>query len=240
MGSLFATRIEIVVDENHFEENLYCRSGLHGEQSYLRDPLHKQSFLFTLLGYDSNSTISITPAVDDRMFVCCCIMDPDYTEHFLYRSYQDPSLEKTELSEEEKNRIVDYLLHETAIVKNLEINGHRYILSHTSAITDGKDRYTRDYADLMDVQDIVWNTGEDSTNFIAFKDDCDMPTTLISGHMISRRFSGNDDVYIEKYENGYTWMDIDCGCAMGEHYGQLSCLKIDDKTGEIVDTFYVN
>ena len=102
MGSLFATRIEIVVDENHFEENLYCRSGLHGEQSYLRDPLHKQSFLFTLLGYDSNSTISITPAVDDRMFVCCCIMDPDYTEHFLYRSYQDPSLEKTELSEEEK------------------------------------------------------------------------------------------------------------------------------------------
>ena len=144
------------------------------------------------------------------------------------------------LSEEEKNRIVDYLLHETAIVKNLEINGHRYILSHTSAITDGIDRYTKDYADLMDIQDIIWNTGEDSTNFIAFRDECEIPTTLISGHMISRRFSGNDDVYIEKYENGYTWMDIDCGCAMGEYYGQLSCLKIDEDSGEIVDIFYVS
>ncbi|MBR0419547.1 MAG: fructose-bisphosphatase class III [Erysipelotrichaceae bacterium] len=144
------------------------------------------------------------------------------------------------LSREDQKKIVNYLSQKTTVVRYLNINDHHYTLSHTSAPTDGNDLFTRDFDDLMDIQDIVWNVGYDSTNYIVYKEETDIPVTFISGHIISRRFTlSNDDVFIQKYPNGYTWMDIDCGCAMGENFGQLSCLKIDD-TGEIIDIMYVS
>ena len=61
------------------------------------------------------------------------------------------------LNEEKREDILAYL-YDTTIVKNLEINGHRYVLSHTGAPLDGKDLYTRDYFyDIMKIQDLVWN-----------------------------------------------------------------------------------
>ena len=139
-----------------------------------------------------------------------------------------------------RNRIVDYLIEQTAVILNLDLNGRRYILSHTSAISDGMDRYTRDYRDdLMKVQDIVWNMSADNTDAIADKPQAQVETFFISGHIISRRISGEDRVYAERYKNGYKWLDIDCGCAMGENYGDLACLAINDE-GKICRIYYVN
>ena len=139
-----------------------------------------------------------------------------------------------------KNEILNYLLNKTTVIRNLNIHDHRYILSHTSAVSDGIDRFTRDYSDdLMKVQNLVWNMSADNVESIIYKPKPEAPTTFISGHIISRRLHSSDDIYIEEYENGYKWIDIDCGCAMGEDYGQLSCLAINDE-GIISDVYYVH
>ncbi len=143
-----------------------------------------------------------------------------------------------ELEEEKRNRIVDYL-YDTAVLKNLEINGHRYILSHTSALTDFRDMRTADFRDdLMDIQGIVWNQYPYDLDSLSRHEKTETETTLISGHIITRRLQNSDDIYVRDFGNGYTWIDIDCGCAMGEGLGQLSCLAIDGE-GVISDIYYV-
>lgn len=52
------------------------------ERSYLNSPMQNDSFVTRLL-LNKNDSLKIIPAVDDRMFVCCCIDDPDYVNHFL-------------------------------------------------------------------------------------------------------------------------------------------------------------
>lgn len=144
-----------------------------------------------------------------------------------------------ELDKKTKNEILDYLKNKTTILKNLDINNHKYVLSHTSALLS-EDLYTKDFvSNLMYIQDIVWNSSDISTFEIGKLDESDEEITFISGHIITRNFQNNDDIYIKEYSNGYKWIDIDCGCAMGDGFGKLSCLKIDDD-GLISDVYYVN
>ncbi|MBO4358376.1 MAG: fructose-bisphosphatase class III [Erysipelotrichaceae bacterium] len=143
-----------------------------------------------------------------------------------------------ELDEETKNKVLDYL-YDTTVMKNLDINGHRYILSHTSALIDHEDMYTKDYKDdLMEIQGIVWNQYPFDIDSLSYYDKTGEEITLISGHIITRRLHDSDDVFIKDFKNGYTWMDIDCGCAMGDDLGQLACIAINDD-GEIEETYYV-
>lgn len=143
------------------------------------------------------------------------------------------------LEESERERIVTYLQKNTTLIRKLHIGDHHYVLSHTGALSDIELMYTRDFkGNLMAMQPVVWNMLHDSTDNIAYKEQSEVPVTLISGHIITRRLWDKDEVYIAEYANGYTWMDIDCGCAMGENYGALSCLKINDE-GVICDIFYV-
>ena len=142
-----------------------------------------------------------------------------------------------ELDENDRNRIVDYL-YDTTVLRNLEINNHKYILSHTSALLGCDDIYTKDHKDnLMAIQDIVWNQYPYDIEGLAVEESIDETIILISGHIISRRLHDSDDIYVKDFGNGYIWMDIDCGCAMGENYGQLSCIAIDHD-GEIVAIEY--
>ena len=107
------------------------------------------------------------------------------------------------------------------------------------AFDDGIDRFTKDYEDrLMEIQDFVWNMFPYSLEMLGYHEAIEKPVTLISGHIISRRLSGRDDVYVHDFENGYVWYNIDCGCAMGDGLGRLSCLKINED-GEIEEIFYV-
>ena len=130
----------------------------------------------------------------------------------------------------ERKKIVDYLLYKTTIKKDIYVGGKRFILSHTSAINDGIDIYTKDYADdLMGIQDIMWDMSDHNIGSIPDLPESEIETYFISGHIITRRLSGEDEVFIQKYDNGYTWYDIDCGCAMGAFFGALACLQIDDQ-----------
>lgn len=143
------------------------------------------------------------------------------------------------LSNEKQKEVLDYL-YDTTIVKNLNINGHKYILSHTSALIDGKDMYTRDYKDdLMYIQDLVWNQYPNDIDSLKWAEKTDEETILISGHIITARLHNSDDIYVKDFKNGYTWMDIDCGCALGNCLGKLGCLEINDE-GIISNIYYVD
>ena len=142
-------------------------------------------------------------------------------------------------SEEKQKAITDYLKYDTTIIRHLNVNGHHYVLSHTSALTDIGDMFTKDYADnLMYVQNIVWNMLYDSVDSIPSKEKSPEEIILISGHIITRRLAESDEVFIRKYPNNYTWMDIDCGCAVGGSFGYLSCVEINDE-GVISNIHYV-
>lgn len=144
-----------------------------------------------------------------------------------------------ELDDAQRKRIIDYLTCQTTLVKNLEIGGHHYVLSHTSAPFTEKDLYTKDYADdLSAVQDLVWNMGPDNTYDLGEKEGCGKQITFVSGHIVTHRFDPENRITVMSHPNGYTWIDIDCGCAGGPAFGYLSCLKIGDD-GEIREVYYV-
>ena len=142
-------------------------------------------------------------------------------------------------SKEKRERIVNYLKYETTIKKDLNYENVRYILSHTGAESDGIDLYTKDYADnLMAIQDFVWNMSARNTMNIDELEAADKETIFISGHIISRRITGEDEVFVQRFENNYSWIDIDCGCAMGSPYGYLATLAVNDE-GQIENLYYV-
>lgn len=87
--NLCGPKIELQIGEICLTEQIRERAEAHlgaeekiPAQSYLHDPLQKNNFIRRLL-FDGDD-VAIVPAVDDRMFVCCCIADAEYTEHFMY------------------------------------------------------------------------------------------------------------------------------------------------------------
>lgn len=142
------------------------------------------------------------------------------------------------LSDDDQNKIIDYLWT-TTLYKELNINNHKYILSHTSALLSNVDLFTKDFREnIMEVQDFVWNEYPYDIDGLAYEDKIDEEITLISGHIITRRLHESDEIYIRDFNNGYKWIDIDCGCAIGQNLGYLACLAIND-AGEIENTIYI-
>ena len=89
------------------------------------------------------------------------------------------------LDREQREEIVSYIRNRTSVVRNLNIGGHRYILSHTGAMIDGIDRSTSDYeGKLMEIQNFVWNMFPYSLEMLAYHEEIEDPVTLISGHII--------------------------------------------------------
>lgn len=147
-------------------------------------------------------------------------------------------LELADLSPEERMEIVMYL-DEAYVVRNLNINGHRYSLSHIGVFAedgDLKSRFTDDDTDVVKLQDMVWGRKQyNLQSIIAYPEEL-CPTTFISGHIITRRYAsgGEKDHIIDAvFENGCRYIDLDCGCAVGDGEGSLACIAIDEETGEI-------
>ena len=139
-----------------------------------------------------------------------------------------------------QNKVVDYLLYHTTLKKDLNFDKVRYILSHTSAIDNGIDMYMKDYAnDLMAIQDFIWNQGRFNIDSIPNLPNVEKETVFISGHIITRRLKDDDEIFAMSFHNNYSWIDIDCGCAMGsDEYGYLSTLAINDE-GDIESIHYI-
>lgn len=135
-----------------------------------------------------------------------------------------------------QNEILDYLEH-SWVVKNLTIAGQRYSLSHIGIFSDNRDRRAEFHSpntDVHDLQDMVWGEYPYGLNAIGYYPETLCPTTFISGHKFTRRWRGyleDDTVYIKEYENGCRYIDIDCGCALGNGEGYLACLVIDEDKG---------
>ena len=144
------------------------------------------------------------------------------------------------LNKEKRDQIVDFLLHKTTVKKDLNFDKVRYILSHTGANNDGVDIYTKDHAsNIMGIQDFIWNSDYPTTMQIGDFEKTDKETVFISGHIITMRLQQSDEIYAVAYPNNYSWIDIDCGCAMGsDQYGYLATLYISDE-GDIENILYV-
>ncbi len=58
------------------------------KDTYLKDPIHLPNIITKIVWLDEDK---IEPAVDDRMFVCCCVMDDEYTKSFIHSADQKAS-----------------------------------------------------------------------------------------------------------------------------------------------------
>lgn len=75
----------------------FSTSDENNEVHYVKNPIYLPEIIRKLLQYenrdftvtsdyekaDNKSTFYIQPALDDRMFVCCCVIDADYTNSFI-------------------------------------------------------------------------------------------------------------------------------------------------------------
>lgn len=140
-----------------------------------------------------------------------------------------------------RNKILDYLYNKTTLVKTLKFKDREYILSHTGFWLDG-DKYTKDYKNNIDfVLDFVWDQYYYRLfdNVEAIKNETGKEITFISGHRIVNKFHDKLEIYEKDFENGYKWIDIDCGCALGEIRGKLACVAIGPRSGKINGVYYV-
>ena len=225
---------------------IYIISDIHGQYRRYQKVLEK-------INFSDDDQLYVLGDVIDRgpgsFEILLDIMDRDNVELFLGNhehmmlTYLDNIDTKTwfyeanggkntydqflKLDKDVQKRIVDYLKNNTTVVKNLNINNHKYILSHTSALVEGVDIYTKKFKnELMTLQDVVWNQYPYDVDYLSELDKIDEEIILISGHIITRRLHDSDEIYIRDYQNGYIWIDIDCGCALGDDLGQLACLSI--------------
>lgn len=104
---LCADRLRVEFEGFAAEEDLrrrateHCGSSAPSTDEYLRNPVQLPSIIRHLLtcgGSRGGGAYNVTcrqdevqggvfyiePAIDDRMFVCCCVLDKEYAEHFLH------------------------------------------------------------------------------------------------------------------------------------------------------------
>lgn len=141
-----------------------------------------------------------------------------------------------QLSETEQAEIISYL-NSSWIVKILKINGKRYSLSHIGIIdtdTDKRADFLSKETDVRDLQKMVWGMSPyDLEKILSYPEEL-CPTVFVTGHIVTRRYSfgfDEDDVVYSDFDNGCRYVDIDCGCALSDGSGALSCLKLDEETG---------
>ena len=140
------------------------------------------------------------------------------------------------LSDPAQKRILEYL-DNCWVVKNLTIAGQRYSLSHIGVFGDSRDRranFSSPRTDVKDLQAMVWGEYPYSISAIQYYPETLCPTTFISGHKFTRRwrnYAEDDTVFIKEYDNGCRYIDIDCGCALGNGEGYLACLVIEEDKG---------
>lgn len=93
--------------ESIAEDNYWKIFSSQKPEEYAKNPVYMPEIIKKLLSWgndkfavtsdyeeaDNRTTIYIQPALDDRMFVCCCIVDSSYTDSFIINaehSYQNP------------------------------------------------------------------------------------------------------------------------------------------------------
>lgn len=100
------------------------------DNTYLKDPVHLPNLITELTGLKESD---IEPAIDDRMFVCCCILDAGYADHFLgYPAFPD----KYNKWGDEKRQLWDSThrqSHNWAFQSNWKIGCELYALTNIDA-----------------------------------------------------------------------------------------------------------
>lgn len=86
-SNICASYIAIKIGDTVIKENIQEKAEKHlkGEtgESYLENPRQPFTIINQLLfGEETSNNMDIIPAIDDRMFVCCCILDEKWGKHF--------------------------------------------------------------------------------------------------------------------------------------------------------------
>lgn len=173
---------------------------------------HEHMMLMYLFGYDKNA------------WMLDCNGGKVTLEKFRY------------LSDDDKRAVLTYL-NEAYILKNLEVCGRRYSLSHIGIIRSEEDLQAGfiDGTDVYMLQKMVWGMHPYGLDQISSFPEQLCPTTFLTGHIVTRRYLGSldDDIVTADFANGCRYVDLDCGCALGENEGALACVALDEETGLI-------
>lgn len=150
------------------------------------------------------------------------------------------------LSIEEQKEITSYLNRMWAVI-NLRINGHRYSLSHIGICCEDQDLradFESPDTDIWKLQKFVWGMSPYELDKIRTYPEELCPTVFVSGHIVTRRYVfgfDRDEIVVADFDNGCTYADLDCGCALGSGYGYLACVRLDEETGliDFDDAIYI-
>ena len=245
---------------------IYIMSDLHGQYDKYRRMLEK-------INFSSNDKLYILGDIIDRghgsFDILFDIMDRENVELFLgnhehmmltylrgidretwfygANGGRETYKEFRSFDDNTKNKIIDYL-YNTTLLKILEFDNTKYILSHTGFWETNEDKYTKDYVNnIDDILDFMWNQYNRRLELATTLKTPSKKTFLVSGHRIVNRMPGRDryskddknlSIFKHTFDNNITYIDIDCGCAIGED-GRLSCLEIGPRSGKINKVHYV-
>ena len=144
------------------------------------------------------------------------------------------------LSIDDKRKILEYL-DKISVIRYLNIAGHRYCLTHVGIYDKQEDLYcnfTAKGTNVKMLQDLVWGEKQYALGMIGACPEELCPTTYLTGHIMTRRYAddpmeADDEIVTAQFSNGCRYVDLDCGCALGEGMGKLACVTIDETTGEL-------
>ena len=151
------------------------------------------------------------------------------------------------LSSDEQKEIISYLNNMWAVI-NLNVQGHRYSLSHIGVFEEDRDLradFDSPGTDIWKLQKLVWGMSPYELERIKTYPEELCPTVFVSGHIVTRRYFfgyDHDEIVTAEFENGCMYADLDCGCALGRGDGYLACVRLDEETGliDFEDAIYIN
>lgn len=132
----------------------------------------------------------------------------------------------TALTEEEQNKIVDYL-KDRPVIKVIEVNGSKFHLSHSFTIPNReKDAYFIEDLTASELDDVVWRSPfRYDRLFVSSEKYSETNLRYIVGHVPTYKLHNREEPKIIRQGN---IIDIDCGCVHGRINSALSCLRLDD------------
>ncbi len=149
-----ADKITIYSDEQTvFSEDDFRRRILHAADDpakcdCLINPKQMSAMVTNLFEADSKIAECIEPAIDDRMFVCCCISDDHCADHFLgYQTSNDGESEAEKIKANKRRQAGNW-----AFQNDYELGRELYALMNVDAGTDSCCNSRKDLDKYFDEQ----------------------------------------------------------------------------------------
>lgn len=133
---------------------------------------------------------------------------------------------------EEQEKVKKYL-KDSLLFKRIEVAGKKYHLSHGTYLPEHLDKQEMKLSEATakEFEIVTWETMISDKFFLMNECVGNKEEIYIFGHKFVQKFS--EDYKMIKRKN---LIDIDCGCALGEHFiNRLGLLRLDDRKEIYID-----